>query len=319
MSHPFLRSVAAVLSHEATVVLAPSSRWSPSSRSLRPGSTAAHVAQLDNLFVDIMSSIREENPDLHSRVDAAVSSIAQVADGIARLDSSTTPEAYGFVFSPVSPNTDDGSAPARMAESTGSREEKYVGYRSSPAACENDIAPMTPASRFVSKRSKVCSAPKAAGGTDIALTSIPLVSLSKPAAEVASRYLENGGLNGAEGSVTGRKKRYRKPVPSTHCHICCRPSRSVPVAVCGNIAVGICRKSICKLCIVEYELGEWEVVKEPGSGWKCCHCVNECSSVSRAQCFVYSRTNMKRKLKKQRAASEEFAASGAPERFEIQS
>lgn len=93
-----------------------------------------------------------------------------------------------------------------------------------------------------------------------------------------------------------RKKRYRKPVPSAHCHICCRPSRSVPVAVCSNILDGTCRKVICSLCVTEYRLGDWNVVTAEGSTWQCTHCADGCSTVSRAQCFVYSKTNLKRKL-----------------------
>jgi hypothetical protein len=98
-------------------------------------------------------------------------------------------------------------------------------------------------------------------------------------------------------SVTpSRKKRYRQAVPSTHCHICCRPSRSVPVSVCANIHDGLCRKVICSMCITEYKLGDWCSVSSEGSGWQCTHCVDGCASVPRAQCFVYQRTNLKRKL-----------------------
>jgi hypothetical protein len=93
-----------------------------------------------------------------------------------------------------------------------------------------------------------------------------------------------------------RKKRYRRPVPSAHCHICCRPSRSVPVVVCSNITDGTCRKVICSLCITEYNLAVWEVVSDPSSFWLCTHCADGCANVSRAQCFVYSKTNLKRKL-----------------------
>lgn len=93
-----------------------------------------------------------------------------------------------------------------------------------------------------------------------------------------------------------KKKRFRRAVPSTHCHICCRPSRSVPVAICANINDGTCRKVICNLCVNEYNLGVWEHITTPNTMWQCTHCVDACSNISRAQCFVYSRTNLKRKL-----------------------
>lgn len=95
---------------------------------------------------------------------------------------------------------------------------------------------------------------------------------------------------------TSKRKRYRSATPSTHCHICCRPSRSVQVAICSNIRDGTCRKVICNLCVREYNIGDWENVTAPGTTWKCTHCVDACSTVSRAQCFVYTKTNLKRKL-----------------------
>lgn len=91
-----------------------------------------------------------------------------------------------------------------------------------------------------------------------------------------------------------RKKRYHQPTPSTHCHVCCRPNTTVRMAVCSNIQEGSCRKAVCSRCI--HVTGwSWENAVREGSSWICPHCTDGCASISRAQCWVYKRTNSRRK------------------------
>jgi len=50
-------------------------------------------------------------------------------------------------------------------------------------------------------------------------------------------------------TARGRKpKVFAEPVPSVHCHICGRSSKSQRVAICANLSSGTCRKVICEYC-----------------------------------------------------------------------
>ena len=101
-----------------------------------------------------------------------------------------------------------------------------------------------------------------------------------------------------------RKKRYHQPVPSTHCHVCCRPNSNVEMKVCANIRDGTCRKVVCSRCI-EMNGWCWDTIRTLNT-WTCPHCKDNCANLSRAQCWVYKRTNLRRKknniYKKQRQA-----------------
>lgn len=92
-----------------------------------------------------------------------------------------------------------------------------------------------------------------------------------------------------------RKKRYHDAVPSTHCHVCCRPSTTVPMAVCSNIKEGTCRKVVCNRCILDNGWN-WDEAISESSSWICPHCADSCTQVPRAQCWVYMRTNSRRRM-----------------------
>lgn len=91
-----------------------------------------------------------------------------------------------------------------------------------------------------------------------------------------------------------RKKRYHDAVPSTHCHICCRPSTAVAMAICSNIKEGTCRKVVCHRCITDNGW-DWQEAISDHSKWICPHCTDNCRQVPRAQCWVYMRTNSRRR------------------------
>lgn len=288
MSQEMLQSVATLLGRHAGAQrrLRASSTHSASPH---PGTTEAHVAQLDDLFADVVSSLRDSSPDLRKHFDVAASSIARVVDDIARNDPQASVDALGIASALLS-FRHSGSTGTTVENSSDGSEARSKGSLGSGAAVGKRTASETAHARAPS----TLAAPPALLRTQSVPLPAPHAVAQRPAAPA--------------GGNVARKKRYRKPVPSTHCHICCRPSRSVPVVVCANIFEGTCRKSICSLCISEHKLGEWDKVTVADSGWVCCHCVDGCSNVARAQCFVYSRTNLKRKLagaskKRQRPAT----------------
>lgn len=283
------------------------------------GSTASNVGQLDTLFVDIVSSLRDDSagstPDLRAHFDTAVSSLGRVADhlcpngdGLGLTKNSGKQDAPAFLqrgtrdcFSGAVTSTDsdkNNNSMERYTPGPGVSETPLSPNRLPAVKSELLVNPTTPAGRALAKArgssfSKYLEQKRA---TQMSIPPLP-----------SSGFRESIGISGAAaGGSAARKKRYRKPVPSAHCHLCCRPSRSVPVVVCANISDGLCRKSICSLCVTEYKLGDWEHISVPNSGWQCTHCIDGCSNVARAQCMVYKKVNMKRKLaganrKKQKA------------------
>lgn len=259
------------------------------------------------MFLDIMGSIRS-NPGMHAHVDAGVASIARIADDVVRSDAVGLDRRMANVDAHSSHlHSEEPSIPATVIENGCSRGGQTGSSSGSPAegTIDFEFAPMTPASRLMSKFGTGPKFVRDNGQNSFT----PEAPSSLPALGHSSVGRSEKIPVARRETTQAKKKRYRNLVPSIHCHICCRPSRSVPVAVCGNITDGLCRKSVCRLCITEYNLADWDRVKNPGSGWICCHCVNSCSSIPRAQCFIYSRTNMKRKLKKQNqiGASTPFA------------
>jgi len=91
---------------------------------------------------------------------------------------------------------------------------------------------------------------------------------------------------------TRRTRQYSDPVPSEHCHICCRPVRKLRFAVCTNIDRSLCRKVTCIKCFESFQW-DWAGAIATDSTWTCTHCRNVCPR--RAQCFVYERINSRRK------------------------
>lgn len=122
-----------------------------------------------------------------------------------------------------------------------------------------------------------------------------LAALEPPPPKPPSTQLLPHHLNPPPPRRPPRKKRYHDATPSTHCHVCCRPSSAVPMAVCSNIKLGTCRKVVCKKCITSNDWN-WEQATSDTFTWICPHCTDSCSRVSRAQCWVYMRTNLRRKM-----------------------
>lgn len=306
-----LQSVATLLGRHAQSKAAPPSVVQ---RPPQPGSTEAHVSKLDEIFGEVVSSLRTP---VSARFDAAAASIAQLADSIDCEQDTYVATAALLSFrndpgAPLSPDpttagqsdnsdtvsNDSGRKNGRPLQRP--REQALQRPRDRKELATLGPSPLRLPTDHASKTRQIANNLTAGG---------PLFMVPSQISAAHTNLRQPSQLASDSSAVT-RKKRYRAPVPSTHCHICCRPSRSVPVVVCANIAEGVCRKSICNLCIREYNLGDWEQARRPDSGWVCCHCQNGCASVSRAQCFVYKRTNMKRKQasadrKRQKALSSE--------------
>lgn len=69
----------------------------------------------------------------------------------------------------------------------------------------------------------------------------------------------------AAAAGSRRPRTYTAPVPSMHCHNCSRrPSAESPHYACSNLAVGLCRKTICRRCI--YVHGDASAEGLPGMG-----------------------------------------------------
>lgn len=108
-----------------------------------------------------------------------------------------------------------------------------------------------------------------------------------------------GGGNG--GAVMGGIEKKAKAVvkgkgsgatPAQFCHLCWRSTRKVKVAVCGNILNLACRKVICEKCFGKRGW-DFAAALSGNNKWICTHCKGECPS--KAQCYVYSRTNERRR------------------------
>lgn len=94
--------------------------------------------------------------------------------------------------------------------------------------------------------------------------------------------------------ISRRRPKEANPKPANYCHICWRSTKRVKVAVCSKNVTGECRKVVCETCF--YNFGwNWETASKgtEAGGWLCTHCTNECPQ--RSQCFVYKRTNERRK------------------------
>lgn len=275
------------------------------------GSTAEHISALDNIFDDILASLGP----IRLQFDNAAASLAQLSHSIdSDQETAVATALLSFRASedlPLSPDTTAGQSFDSECVSSGSAVKKEQHRRTltsrdtdpDPTGFRRSIASLPPLPLPISRLSALKPRHEASilsGGIKKTIVTPNQVSAVRKAPQRPPQDSESRGL--------AKKKRYRAPAPSTHCHICCRPSRSVPVAVCANITSGICRKSICSLCVREYNLGDWEQARRPESGWVCCHCQNGCAGVSRAQCFVYKRTNMKRKQASEERKRLKFSA-----------
>ncbi|GAB0489866.1 hypothetical protein MMPV_001092 [Pyropia vietnamensis] len=116
-------------------------------------------------------------------------------------------------------------------------------------------------------------------------------------------------------------KKFNSPVPSRFCHVCGRKSLAVPVAACGNLLHGTCRKVICAVCFDRYGLDPAVLAAAIAGGgaaagvtpgWKCPHCMDGCPDS--ASCRTYKRTNYLRHLTlrgKRMGAAAAMAAAAA--------
>lgn len=102
---------------------------------------------------------------------------------------------------------------------------------------------------------------------------------------------------GNAGGGTKRKPRtYSRATPSQHCHVCSRrPTEASPHAACGNLAHGMCRKTICEKCFLKYGWNLADAREASKTGWLCPHCQGICPD--RAQCHIYDRTSERRRNK----------------------
>eukprot|EP00180_Rhodochaete_pulchella_P002158 Plantae.Rhodophyta-Rhodochaete_pulchella.ctg32540.p2 GENE.Plantae.Rhodophyta-Rhodochaete_pulchella.ctg32540~~Plantae.Rhodophyta-Rhodochaete_pulchella.ctg32540.p2 ORF type:complete len:254 (+),score=12.20 Plantae.Rhodophyta-Rhodochaete_pulchella.ctg32540:253-1014(+) len=113
----------------------------------------------------------------------------------------------------------------------------------------------------------------------------------------------NNTLTKSSGAIRKRKTaRTVKPlVPSRFCHICWRSSSTVRMVTCSNIHARKCRKVICEKCIDSRgSHGDFELASRPDSKWQCTHCRGICPE--RAQCAVYRRTNLRRRMQQKEEA-----------------
>lgn len=139
--------------------------------------------------------------------------------------------------------------------------------------------------------------PNATHSASTALSSgAPFKLCASRPANAAERRLKAAGQDGLAAS--------------RHCHICCRPARAAePHIVCGNLAAGVCRKSICQRCFADVPwTGKVSAAEAgaQGAAWRCPHCAETCPD--RAQCFVYRRTSERRRQRR----NARRAAAAAP-------
>mmetsp|Transcript_5155 Transcript_5155/g.12601 ORF Transcript_5155/g.12601 Transcript_5155/m.12601 type:complete len:251 (-) Transcript_5155:143-895(-) len=107
---------------------------------------------------------------------------------------------------------------------------------------------------------------------------------------------------------TRKTSRVTKPlVPSRFCHICWRSSTTVRMVVCTNIHIRRCRKVECEKCFENrHAADEFLHASLPESSWQCSHCRGVCPE--RAQCAVYKRTNLRRRMQQKEEARKQLAA-----------
>ncbi|GAB0489156.1 hypothetical protein MMPV_000372 [Pyropia vietnamensis] len=90
-------------------------------------------------------------------------------------------------------------------------------------------------------------------------------SVGSGAAAAVPQGAGAGAAAAAAAAGSRRPRTYTAPVPSMHCHNCSRrPSAESPHYACSNLAVGLCRKTICRRCI--YVHGDASAAGLPGMG-----------------------------------------------------
>jgi len=101
------------------------------------------------------------------------------------------------------------------------------------------------------------------------------------------RHMQQIGTAGLQESRTNP--------PSRFCHVCVRPAARFGFLMCMNIAVGTCRKVVCRRCFADYSWDWYAAAND--AFWVCSHCSGTCPS-PRASCFTYNKSNKRRNPRK---------------------
>lgn len=112
---------------------------------------------------------------------------------------------------------------------------------------------------------------------------------------------ENINTHGAVAAPAVTFRYSENAPPSKYCHTCgrnCIDSKIVEFTVCGNNKKGMCKKIVCKKCLLLHDhLVDWSGLvptQKVLDMWTCTHCRAACPV--KARCTSYQRNNEKRKL-----------------------
>lgn len=94
-------------------------------------------------------------------------------------------------------------------------------------------------------------------------------------------------------SLSRTQRKYTDTTPSKFCHVCQKLQADKMHVVCENMQAGRCRKVVCKKCCTTFGW-DWKEITAPDARWCCPHCTNSCPK--RAQCYIYEKTNDRRRL-----------------------
>ncbi|KAI0561058.1 hypothetical protein FGB62_94g045 [Gracilaria domingensis] len=135
-------------------------------------------------------------------------------------------------------------------------------------------------------------------------TSVPIRRTVIPSSPVnPSRCIPQQVTNSAPSAAnstmlcdTRPKLRFSKGASaSKYCHICGRNSKTVAVAQCANVRIGLCRKVVCEKCLMLHRDEIGDRCSTPRADWKCTHCEGVCPK--RARCHQYTKNNLRRRMK----------------------
>lgn len=119
------------------------------------------------------------------------------------------------------------------------------------------------------------------------------VAPSKPTAQTAENRTTNKKPDPLQSmEKAGLQMPGRSVKPAQFCHLCWRSTQRVNVVVCSNILFSSCRKIVCEKCFEKFGW-DWAAATSEREHWICTHCRGSCPG--KAQCYVYGRTNEKRR------------------------
>ena len=257
---------------------------------------SSNVKALDNIFEDIVTNLRDAIP-LRQHIQVGAAAVTALIDTI----NTTTSDSSNLT------NLQTSQSLAQIQATHEKQSSSYIQQKSYTRTDSNDPHLILP---FDDPNIRIDNSTSPSNV-------VPSASKRPRTPIIPTQDLTN--LTQSENTLPRqppRKKRYHDAAPSTHCHVCCRPKSVVPVAVCSNIKEGTCRKVVCKRCITSNGWN-WDIATEENSSWICPHCTDSCATVSRAQCWVYMRTNSRRRMrimqnKKQKAAQETILPTSNP-------